>query len=507
MDKLLEILWEDAIQKGTYLVCTTSSAAKNINEHVQKQGAISGMEEPELVQHIFHNYHITLGKPYLAFQKVRKLLTAYIHQSESEAVALKNFSYSLRNMLMYSSYKDAIKAIEKPSFQLTTNDLFIQYVLDRLDDGATEYELDHYRLLYSFITSTTQANRIASRKIGDEQSVLLIEAIKESNETAPLLKERTYSEANTLSRSPLLTEKELLEFVLKDEKLTSWLRQEGLFVQDLLEDVAFTPDQLNRLSTKETDSSRVALMIALNMVKELSNQLLQKGTESIVKQALPKKQDKKAEQIKPEKSDQQWQKDLQAKQKEIDSLRKQMLEQTAQLQQYENDLSRANAEIIALQQEKKDLYTELELFSEQPTVSAAAQRLVSNMQTMLNQLQQELNVEKEEVIKQDESYLEKINQLHVAIIGGHQKYHAQLKQDMKSDILTIRPDELNFDPRKLLKCDVVVFLSGYTNHSLYNKAFDFLKKNDAKRNCLMLQSQPNAKQLAKKVYEFWAGGA
>ena len=507
MDKLLELLWIDAIQKGTYLVCTTSSAAKNINEHIQKQGAVAGTGESELVQQIFHNYYITLGQPYLAYQKVRKLLTAFIHQSESEAVALKNFSYSLRNMLMYSNYKDAIKAIEKPSLQLTTSDLFIRYVLDRLDDGATAYELDHYRLLYSFITSTTQANRIVSRKMGDEQSVLLIDAIKESNETAHLIKERTYGEESTLSKSPLLTKKELIELVLKDEKLTSWLRQEGLFVQDFLEDVAFTTHQLNRLSTPETDPSRVALVIAMNMVKELSNQLLQRGSEPIVKQVMPKKQDKKAVQIKAEKSDQQWQKDLHAANKEIELLRKQMLEQTAQLQQYENDLSTAKSEIIALQQEKKDLHAELELFSEQPTVSATAQRLVSNMQTMLNQLQQELKAEEEEAPKRVESYFEKINQLQVAIIGGHQKYHAQLKQDMKSDILTIRPDELNFDPRKLLKCDVVVFLSGYTNHSLYNKAFDFLKKNNAKRNCLMLQSQPNAKQLAKKVYEFWAGEA
>ena len=74
---------------------------------------------------------------------------------------------------------------------------------------------------------------------------------------------------------------------------------------------------------------------------------------------------------------------------------------------------------------------------------------------------------------------------------------------MKSDILTIGPDDLNFDPRKLLKYDVVVFTSGYTNHSLYNKAFNYLKKNNAKSNCLMLQTQPNAKQLSKHIYEFY----
>ena len=294
---------------------------------------------------------------------------------------------------------------------------------------------------------------------------------------------------------------------MDNEHLLNWVRQEGLVLEDLLVDSTLSAAQFQRLQAieqKENCASFMTVSLLVNVIKDLSEQLLNKNIEPIVKQETKQKPNKKAVSNKSLKSDQQWQKEIQALQQQNEQLQKQLREKDEQLQNYEKEISSAHAESFKLQQEKADLEAQLELFMNEPTVSKTAQKLMSDMQLMLNKLQDELRmpVDKQPLVEEP-SYNDKIEHLQIAVIGGHQKYHAQLKQEMKSDMLTIGPDDLNFDPRKLLKYDVVVFTSGYTNHSLYNKAFNYLKKHNAKSNCLMLQTQPNAKQLSKHIYEFY----
>ena len=512
MEDLIKILWTDAIRKGTYLVSTNKSASKKIDEHLKKQGAFSINKESAYVDQLFKDYHITFGSPYLCYRKLRTLLAVYTQQSEDELIALKNYSFSLRNMLVHSDYKDVIKAIEKPSLQLTTKDTYIGYIQENVMRGATSYELDNYQLLYSFITMTNKINRIISRKITEYDVQIIIEellgAIKESNETASILQART-----NIEQQKIVTEEQanitddVAEFLWTDKYLLNWVRQEGLVLQDLLVDATLSALQCQRLQTLKQTENRAPFMIVsllVNVFKDLSEQLLNKNIEPDVKQETKQKHNKKAVSNKSLKSDQQWQKEIQALQQQNEQLQKQLREKDEQLQSYEKEISSAHAESFKLQQEKADLEAQVELFMNEPTVSETAQKLMSDMQLMLNKLQDELRVpvDKQPLVE-ELSYNEKIEHLQIAVIGGHQKYHAQLKQEMKSDILTIGPDDLNFEPRKLLKCDVVVFTSGYTNHSLYNKAFNYLKKHNAKSNCLMLQTQPNAKQLSKHIYEFY----
>ena len=511
MEDLIKILWTDAIRKGTYLVSTNKSASKNMDEHLKKQGAFSVNKESACVDQLFKDYHITFGPPYLCYRKLRKLLAVHIQQTEDELIALKNYSFSLRNMLVHSDYKDAIKAIEKPSLQLTTMDTYISYVQENVIRDGTDYELDNYRLLYSFITTTNKINRIISRKITEYDVPMIIdelfEAIKESNETASILQART-----NVEQQEIVTEEranitdDVAESLWTDENLLKWVRQEGLVLTDLLVDSTLSALQCQRLQTLEQTENRASFMtvsLLVNVIKDLSEQLLNKSTEPVVKQETKQKPQKKAVSSKSLKSDQQWQKEMRALQQQNEQLQKQLQEKDEQLQSYEKEISNAHAESFKLHEEKADLEAQLELFMNEPTVSKTAQKLMSDMQLMLTKLQDELRVPVKEQLVEEASYNDKIEHLQIAIIGGHQKYHAHLKLEMKSDILTIGPDDLNFDPRKLLKYDVVVFTSGYTNHSLYNKAFNYLKKNNAKSNCLMLQTQPNAKQLSKHIYEFY----
>lgn len=513
VEDLMKILWTDAIRKGTYLVSTNKSAIKNIDEHLKKQRVFSINKESTYVDQLFKDYHITFGPPYLSYRKLRTLLAVHIQQTEDELIALKNYSFSLRNMLVHSDYKEAIKAIEKPSLQLTAMDTYIKYVQENVLRDGTDYELENYRLLYSFITTTNKINRIISRKITEYDVPIIIdelfEAIKESNETASILQART-----NVEQQKIVTEEQanvtddVVNFLRTDERLLNWVRQEGLVLEDLLVDATLSAVQFQRLQALEKTESRASFMtvsLLVNVIKDLSEQLLNKSAEPVSKQETKQKPQKKTVSSKPLKSDQQWQKELQALQQQNEQLHKQLQEKDEQLQSYEKEISHAHAGNFKLQQQNTDLEAQLELFMNEPTVSQTAQKLMSDMQLMLNKLQEELRVPVKEELVEEAAYNGKIEHLQIAIIGGHQKYHAQLKQEMKSDILTIGPDDLNFDPRKLLKYDVVVFTSGYMNHSLYDKAFNFLKKNNAKSNCLMLQTQPNAKQLAKLIYTFYMG--
>jgi len=143
---------------------------------------------------------------------------------------------------------------------------------------------------------------------------------------------------------------------------------------------------------------------------------------------------------------------------------------------------------------------------EEPTVSKKAQQMMAQLGQLVGELQQELLKKPEQVEVVDPTYVELIRGVRLAVVGGHQKYHAQLKAMLKNEqLLCIGPNALNFDPRKLSSYDVIVFSSGYSNHSLYEKAFDYLKRNGEKEKCLMLHTQPNANGLAARVYQFLNG--
>ena len=360
MEDLIKILWTDAIRKGTYLVSTNKSASKNMDEHLKKQGAFSVNKESAYVDQLFKDYHITFGPPYLCYRKLRKLLAVHIQQTEDELIALKNYSFSLRNMLVHSDYKDAIKAIEKPSLQLTTMDTYISYVQENVIRDGTDYELDNYRLLYSFITTTNKINRIISRKITEYDVPMIIdelfEAIKESNETASILQART-----NVEQQEIVTEEranitdDVAESLWTDENLLKWVRQEGLVLTDLLVDSTLSALQCQRLQTLEQTENRASFMtvsLLVNVIKDLSEQLLNKSTEPVVKQETKQKPQKKAVSSKSLKSDQQWQKEMQALQQQNEQLQKQLQEKDEQLQSYEKEISNAHAESFKLHARK-----------------------------------------------------------------------------------------------------------------------------------------------------------
>lgn len=485
------MLVKDVAKLGSYLVCTTSDATKHFDEQYRKASAPTE-ESKRLATSILKDLHITLGEPFLTKGKLTQLLAAHIVKDSQ--LGMKNYLFALRNMLSHSQYKEYIKAIEKPSLKLTEEKLFLQYVEERSGEQLDAYTADTWRLLYTFIDACTMINRIWSVDRQTEEyamySLLLPHLV---NPTMAILEERMKF---GLQEGKF---KVTAEAIAQDEELEGWLRAAGIYIQDvdvkaMLEGQTFV------------DSKHASIMLLGKMLQTVSEQYSEVLATPVQAIKEPAQKAKKVQQVKSVKSDKQWQKELYELEKEREALvaqNKQLNDAVKQFEQQQRDLAK---ELLALKQENKELQDDLALLMEEPTISKQAIQMVQQLGQLVGDLQLELLKEPEPIIKEDQTFIDQISHLKLAVVGGHQKYHAQLKSALKNEqLLCINPDSLNFDSKKLSNYDVVVFSSGYSNHSLYNKAFDYLKRSGEKDKCLMLKTQPNANGLAKHIFNFING--
>lgn len=490
MEQLIEMMMKDVVKLGTYIVSITNDATKHIEEQYRKAGSPTE-ESKALAAEILADVHITLGEPYIVKGKLSRLLAA--HLAKDSQLGMKNYIFALRNMLTHSHYKEYMKALDKPSLKLTEQELFIQYVEERLGEQLEDYSKDTWKLLYMFVEASTMINRILSMEPESEEhalfSLLLPSLV---NPAMAILKERA---ATSLDEQKLHV---TYEAMMQDEELNSWLRAANVYLRDV--DVASLEGQ------QFVDGKHASVVLLAKMLQTVSEEYIEgmAAPQLVVKEAAQKV--KKAQPMKPVKSDKQWQKELYELEQERDALKaenKQLNDAMKQLEQQQRDLSK---ELLALKNENEAITGDLAQLLEERTVSKQAVQMVQQLSQLALDLQQELLKEPEPIMEADPTFIEQIQQLKLAVVGGHQKYHAQLKSTLKNEqLLCINPDSLNFDPKKLSNYDVIVFSSGYSNHSLYNKAFDYLKRNGEKDKCLMLKTQPNANGLAKRIYHFIHG--
>lgn len=491
MEELIDMMLKDVAKLGTYIVCTTSDATKHIEEQFRKAGTPTE-EKKATANSILKELKVTLGEPYIRKGILAELLAA--HLVKDSRLGMKNYIFALRNMLSHSQYKEYIKAIEKPSLKLTEQELFVQYVEERLGQKFDSYKADTWGLLYIFVEACVVINRILSVDSDSEEyniySLLLPHLV---NPAMAILKKRV---EYTLAEEQLIATSEAMD---GDKELEGWLRAVGIYIEDL--DVTLMLDGQMFVNGKHA-----SIVLLAKMLQTVSAQFIEYVRTPAQRMKEPLQKTKKIQPIKPTKSDKQWQKEVYELEKERDSLvaqNRKLHETIKQLEQQQRELTR---ELLEVKNENKKLQDDLVQLLEEPTVSKQAVQLVQQLSQIVGNLQQELLKEPEQSIEEDPTFVERISQLKIAIVGGHQKYHAQLKAALKNEqLLCMNPDSLNFDPKKLLNYDVVVFSSGYSNHSLYNKAFDYLKRNGEKDKCLMLQTQPNANGLAKRIYDFIHG--
>lgn len=491
MEQLIDMLLKDVAKLGTYIVCTTTDATRHFEEQYRKAGLPTDESKIAAVS-ILETVHITLGEPYITKGKLTQLLAA--HLVKGPQLGLKNYIFALRNLLSHSQYKEYIKAIEKPSLKLSDQALFLQYVEERLGEPLEQQVADTWRLLYAFVEASTGMNRVLSMDTDSEDyaiySLLLPHLV---NPAMAILKERTMSALDDEALEVTY------EAVLQDEELDSWLRAAGIYLTDL--DVATLLEGQTFVNGKH--ASLVLLAKMLQTVSDQYNELVRTPAQAVKETA---QKAKKVQPIKPAKSDKQWQKEIYELEKERDVLKaetEQLQDTIKQLEQQQRNLTK---ELLNVKNENTALQDDVAQLIEEPTISKQAMQMVQQLGKLVGDLQQELLKEPAPVSEMDEAFIEQIRHLKLAVVGGHQKYHAQLKSALKNEqLLCINPDSLNFDPKKLSNYDVIVFSSGYSNHSLYNKAFDYLKRSGEKDKCLMLGTQPNANGLAARIVHFING--
>lgn len=463
--------WRELIKQGMHLVCTTPSAITFIEEQRLKCKALLDADHPEAAM-TFKDYHITYGTPYLAYRKLYAIFATLLQKEDGQAY--KDFTFILFTLLQHSTYKPLIKAIEKKSNHLEDEEAFFAFI-DQLDDP---YIKDTYRLLFSFTYGVNRMRSCMLKSTAEERYPLAQLVNEQNDEVASLLKVRTTAIVKDDMVAPIPEE------LLTDEVIAQ-LASNGVYMHDV-SDVLLSESQL----TKATPDN-IALMIVVNQLKQFSERILMQPivekdvTQKVIKQKVVKKP---ASTTKLE--------------KDIERLKTQLADQETENAKLSQTIEQLKQEKHVLQQDIHKLKEEqqtLETLLDGPTVSETATSIVEDLQHNLARLVSELKLKP---VEPKLTALDEMKRLKVAVVGGHPQYHAQLKQDWPTHILTIGPDEMNFDQKKLKKYDVVVLSSDYSSHSLYERAFDYLKGQNMKHKCLQLGTQKNAKSLAEKIIAF-----
>lgn len=84
-------------------------------------------------------------------------------------------------------------------------------------------------------------------------------------------------------------------------------------------------------------------------------------------------------------------------------------------------------------------------------------------------------IEQEDMVEED--YSAQLENVKIAIVGGHQNWHQRIKQ-VYPGIRTILPDEKGIDLSFLSNMDIVCFETSHSNHAIYRKALSNVKDKD-----------------------------
>ncbi|MER1985245.1 MAG: hypothetical protein ABS948_05055 [Solibacillus sp.] len=417
---------------------------------------------------------------------------------------------------------------------LETNKVMSRLALATMDTYEINLELDRY---FEFITQ----NNAVSHKLQQYTAVLTRDAVETDelthyfatfhpeNAALPLVNDTISAVAllQYLAIYSELTEDELLAadsyFKNKYHVFEQAFTSLGLNVHEMLQHVTFTTADLAHFAQQAQHDKleKRKKQLVTQIINTAITHYLAKTTEklnSLFQQEAPTKV---AVQKAPKSVNEAPLKkelfDAKNALKQLEAEQALLKKQLKELQQKNDGLQQ---KLTAAQLHNTSLEQQLKQAPPQETLSPNTKELVREIAFLAQELTTELGLGEESQFEEpledvDEeatvettpapaNYIEKIQHLKLAIVGGHDKYHTNIKNAFKQDVFTISPDRLNTDVSKLLNYDVLVFITSYNNHNLYNRSYDYVKKNQAKDRCLILNTQPSAKRLAQQIYEFAA---
>ena len=529
-------------QLGTFIVCHDDMAARHLDELLHKHHALQ--EETAFADtYLLADDAFGVGLFAMRLAKCRRLLSRFYTTTNDAFRAQKEYAFALRSLLQYTAYKPLIKELERTNSPNRAQDTFLQFIEGTLPTEHAQRLVAKQRLLdvWQFTCHLREIGRFTARLDGTKQMTAddLQHFDTYAQQALPTL--RTFEQAaRTIAPHIETMTKYFCTFIHTAEPYANWDEAQWLtlYGDNTFPLAALWPSE-NALSDMNRFQLPVASIMATTFVTfddclTLVNELLQQTTPETLLQApqsleanwqqlvtqfalsryiahttdalpLTEKIDGKQELKKAQKPAKApvlaaSKKELTAANERLQRAEQQAAYLEAELKKREQTLREQQQYIAELQQEQEALQALCEQLEETPTIQQQTYSLMTEMETMMQQLKATLPKQ----VVNTSSIFDDIEPLKIAVIGGHQRYHSQLKEKFKQPILTLTPDKLQFNLPQLLNYDVVVFTTQYANHSLYERAYDYMKKMNYKSHALIISTQPNARRLAMQIADFYS---
>lgn len=487
------------LQEGLYLAATLPYTDKYIREQVFKYGQHSVVTLPQAIAEAVMNVHAGLG---IAEQKQTFLISciAALYKQHPEEKALHEALYMLRNILCNDAFKVLFKDIERKTSRIQSAEEAIAVVEQRqlIDDMHWHrYAQKQVAFLYHFITVLYEMRQITATSKGDAMTQYAAFA---SLKEAHAVTERQFTELalfQVVERDDSVTSAlALLESYTIDTTTEQLIRRQGIHIEQLLATTYFSAHDVQLLAPYARTNAYVTLVVQTALLK-LADEAATPFMPMKELSSTPPTERKVTPKQKPIKQSPPAQKELHVQKQALTEAQERIatLEKELQQQKAQHEATKVRLHETELQLENMTL--EYEILQQEQQPHATALSLMSNIQTMMNELQQQLQPT-EQVLPQ-ETLAEALSHLKIAVVGGHQNFHQEMKKRLPAASLFIGPKELNFDERKLLNYDVVILAIQYCGHSLYERVFDYMKRHQAKQRCVITQHR-NVEMIAEEIY-------
>ncbi|MEE1130215.1 MAG: hypothetical protein UHX00_01155 [Caryophanon sp.] len=486
-----------ALQQGMYLAATMPHTEKYIREQMRKYPNTADHFVPLDVQHAVQSIQVGLGKRKALFTMLEQLLPRFYAMHDRDK-ALTNYLFMLRNVLCNDAFKVLSKEIERKNRRIESSEQAIDFAKEReLLPTWNRYNETQIALFYYFIYILDRGKSFATLAQNGE-TLIAVRGINALLKEEQALQQRfialTQFDIETPTDEQNIALIDLCDSADIPNETAQLVRKKGMHIEQLLATTYVSEEEAQALREHEGTPHFAQLVVEAALLQLASADMPVIETSAAAPQkSEPKKQ--KPAKVAPA---------MKESPKELAALKQQLQQAAKQIESLEQALQRERKEVkdtklalSKLQSDFEELTLERDILLENTQPHANALTLLENMQTMMMQLQRELQTTEEE--EQEQSITEELAHLKIAVVGGHQNFHSELKKRLPSVSLFIGPDELNFDEKKLLNYDVVILAIHYCNHSLYERVFDYLKRQQAKQKCFVTQLK-NVDSIAHEIY-------
>lgn len=494
-----------ALQEGLYLAATMPHTEKYIREQTAKYQDIALSPLPISLQKKLQTFRVGLGKHQLQYIQLLQLLQRFYTKYDDELKALTEYLFVLRAILYNDAFKSFPKAVERKNPRWHSSSEAVAFAKENAlfeDDQWHPYTELQAALLYHFVYLLYNGKScLAHRQNGHEFEAVTAakHILDEEQALQQTFQAMTHFDAYALAQEEAVALRTLCDVQALDAVSVQLVRQQGMHIEQLLATTYVSNDEAARLQEQvhEPYFSQLIVQTALAKLARQTTEALQTtalkqpttqvkeikvpSKQKIVKPVVQKESSKELQQLKAA--------------MEAATQRYTALEEALQLEQKKTKDAQLALTNVTAQLEDMTFERDLLIAEKEPHANALS--LIENMQTMMMQLQRELQTTEEEA--EEQSLLDALKSLKIAVVGGHQNFHQEMKKRLPSVSLVIGPEDLHFDEKKLVNYDVIILAIKYCNHSLYERVFDYLKRQQLKDKCIVT-SLKNVDMIAQEIY-------